>query len=390
MKTAQRMADIPFSGIRKVFEEITRREQNGEEIIHLEIGRPDFDTPAPIKNAAKQALDKGLVHYTPNTGLPELRRAIADKLATDNGLDYDPDSEVIVTIGANEAVFISMMGLLDPGDEVLVPSPCWTHYYQCAKLCGAVPVPVPLKKEHNYLPVVEDFKPFLTARTRMIVINTPHNPTGAVYDLACLEELARFVSDNDLCVLSDEIYEKLIYDGHRHLSFAGLPNMRERTVTINGLSKLYAMTGWRLGYAAAPRALAEAMIRVHQYTTVCAVTFAQYGGLEALSGSQEGVQEMVRAFDERRKMVCNRLQAMPGIELIKPSGAFYVLPSVRRLGMDSGECAEYLLNTAKIAVVPGEAFGEFAEGTIRISYANSYENLEKAMNQMQTALEARS
>ena len=389
MKTAQRMEDIPFSGIRKVFEEITRREQNGEAIIHLEIGRPDFDTPAAIKSAAKQALDQGRVHYTPNTGLPELRRAIADKLAADNGLDYDPDREVVVTIGANEAVFISMMALLNPGDEVLVPSPCWTHYYQCAKLCGAVPVPVPLKHENNYLPVVEDFEPSVTSRTRMIVINTPHNPTGAVYDQACLDALARFVRDKDLFVLSDEIYEKLIYDEHRHLSFAGLPDMHERTVTINGLSKLYAMTGWRLGYAAAPRALADAMIRVHQYTTVCAVTFAQYGGLEALSGSQEGVQAMVRAFDARRRLVCERLQEMPGIELVKPSGAFYVLPSVRKLGMDAGECAEYLLNTAKIAVVPGEAFGRFAEGTIRISYANSYENLEKAMNQMQTALEAR-
>ncbi len=390
MKTAKRMEDIPFSGIRKVFEEIGRREKNGEEIIHLEIGRPDFDTPAHIKSAAKQALDQGLVHYTSNTGLPELRRAIADKFASDNGLDYQPDSEIIVTIGANEAVFIAMMALLNPGDEVLIPSPCWTHYYQCAKLCGAVPVPVPLKKENRYLPRAADYEPYLSPKTRMIVINTPHNPTGAVYDRGILQDLADFAEAHDLFVLSDEIYEKLIYDGHRHISFAALPNMHERTVTINGMSKIYAMTGWRLGYAAAPKRLAEAMVRVHQYTTVCAVTFAQYGGYAALSESQDEVDRMVKAFDERRRLVCERLQGMPGIELIVPNGAFYVLPSVQKLGLDAQECAEYLLNTAKIAVVPGDAFGEFAQGTIRISYANSYENLEKAMNQMQIALEARS
>ncbi len=387
MKTAKRMEDIPFSGIRKVFEEIGRREKSGGEIIHLEIGRPDFDTPAHIKSAAKQALDQGLVHYTSNTGLPELRRAIADKFASDNGLEYQPDSEIIVTIGANEAVFIAMMALLNPGDEVLIPSPCWTHYYQCAKLCGATPVPVPLKKENRYLPMAADYEPYLSPKTRMIVINTPHNPTGAVYDRDILQDLADFAEAHDLFVLSDEIYEKLIYDGHRHISFAALPNMHERTVTINGMSKIYAMTGWRLGYAAAPRILAEAMIRVHQYTTVCAVTFAQYGGYAALSESQQEVDRMVKAFDDRRRLVCERLQGMPGIELIVPNGAFYVLPSVQKLGLDAQECADYLLDKAQIAVVPGDAFGEFAQGTIRISYANSYENLENAMDQMQTALE---
>ncbi|MCF8105674.1 MAG: aminotransferase class I/II-fold pyridoxal phosphate-dependent enzyme [Desulfohalobiaceae bacterium] len=276
MKTARRMEHIPFSGIRRVFEEIGRREKSGEKIIHLEIGRPDFDTPAHIKSAAKQALDN----------------------------------------------------------------------------------------------------------------NTPHNPTGAVYDQKSLESLALFAGNNDLFVLSDEIYEKLIFDGHRHISFATLPNMRERTITINGLSKLYAMTGWRLGYAAAPKMLAEAMVRVHQYTTVCAVTFAQSGGYAALSGSQEEAKNMVSAFEKRRRLVCERLEAMPGIELVKPSGAFYALPSVQGLGMSAKACADYLLDNAKIAVVPGDAFGEFAQGTIRISYANFYEQLEKAMDQMQTALEA--
>ena len=386
MNTAERINTIPFSGIRKVFENVVRREKNGEKIIHLEIGRPDFDTPQHIKEKAKWALDHGQVHYTSNYGLPELREAIAQKLLLDNGLDYSPSDEIIVTIGANEAVFISMMALLNPGDEVMVPSPCWTHYYQCAQLCGGVPVPVPLRQENRYLPQVRDFERCRTDRSRMIVINTPHNPTGAVFDKSNLEELADFARQYNLFVISDEIYEKLIYGGNRHTSIATLPGMRERTVTINGLSKVYAMTGWRLGYTAAPKVISDAMVRVHQYTTVCAVTFAQYGGVEALNGSQDDIENMVRAFDRRRVMVCERLNAMPGINLIDSCGAFYVFPDISDLGMNSEAFATYLLENAKIAVVPGNAFGEFAQGKIRLSYTNSYENLEKAMDQMEAAI----
>lgn len=386
MKVADRMETIPFSGIRKVFEEIVRREKEGDRIIHLEIGRPDFDTPSHIKEKAKWALDKGLVHYTSNYGLPVFREAISRKLKSDNGLDYNPDNEIIVTIGANEAVSIAMMALLNPGDEVLVPSPCWTHYYQCARLSGAVPVPVPIKKENNYLPVVEDIAQHLTPRSRMLVINSPNNPTGAVYDKVCLEQLADFVKKHDLLVLSDEIYEKLIYGGARHVSFAAISDMYQRTVTINGLSKIYAMTGWRLGYTAAPKELSDAMIRVHQYTSVCANTFAQYGGVEALNGPQDSVEKMVQEFDRRRIMVCARLKSIPGIHLVEPQGAFYVLPYIGELGISPEAFATYLLEKAKIAVVPGEAFGDFTEGTIRISYANSYENLEKAMDRMETAI----
>ena len=386
MRVSHRMETIPFSGIRKVFEEVVRREKKGDSIIHLEIGRPDFDTPPNIKEKAKWALDKGFVHYTSNYGLPELRDAISQKLKSDNGLDYHPDNEIIVTIGANEAVFIAMMALLNPGDEVLVPSPCWTHYYQCARLSGAVPIPVPLKKENNYLPVVEDFEQHLSSKTRMMVINSPNNPTGAVYGKDCLEQLADFVNQHDLIVLSDEIYEKLIYDTARHISFAAIANMYERTVTINGLSKIYAMTGWRLGYTAAPRQLSGVMVRVHQYTSVCATTFAQYGGVEALNGPQDSVERMVQEFNRRRMMVCERLKSMSGIHLVEPRGAFYVLPYIGELGISPEAFATYLLDKAKIAVVPGEAFGDFTAGTIRISYANSYENLVKAMDRMETAI----
>jgi len=386
MRVSHRMETIPFSGIRKVFEEVVRREKKGDSIIHLEIGRPDFDTPPNIKEKAKWALDKGFVHYTSNYGLPELRDAISQKLKSDNGLDYHPDNEIIVTIGANEAVFIAMMALLNPGDEVLVPSPCWTHYYQCARLSGAVPIPVPLKKENNYLPVVEDFEQHLSSKTRMMVINSPNNPTGAVYGKDCLEQLGDFVNQHDLIVLSDEIYEKLIYDTARHISFAAIANMYERTVTINGLSKIYAMTGWRLGYTAAPRQLSGVMVRVHQYTSVCATTFAQYGGVEALNGPQDSVERMVQEFNRRRMMVCERLKSMSGIHLVEPRGAFYVLPYIGELGISPEAFATYLLDKAKIAVVPGEAFGDFTAGTIRISYANSYENLVKAMDRMETAI----
>ncbi|MEE4166041.1 MAG: pyridoxal phosphate-dependent aminotransferase [Desulfocapsaceae bacterium] len=387
MAIAQRMEAIPFSGIRKVFEEIIRREKDGDRIIHLEIGRPDFDTPGHIKEKAKWALDEGLVHYTSNAGLSEFRMAIAEKLQVDNGLNYRAADEIIVTNGANEAVFIAMMALLNPGDEVLVPSPCWTHYYQCARLSGALPVAVPLRKENNYLPMVADLEQHVSPRCRMLVINTPHNPTGAVYERACLEELADFAQRHDLLVLSDEIYEKLIYGDAEHLSFASIAGMFERTVTVNGLSKIYAMTGWRLGYTAASRVITEAMLRVHQYTSVCATTFAQYGGVAALNGPQECVEKMVGEFGRRRVMVCERLKSMKGVRLVVPHGAFYTLPDISELGIDPQEFALYLLDEAKIAVVPGAAFGDHAEATIRISYANSYENLEEAMDRMELAIE---
>ncbi len=388
MRISKRMKAIKFSGIRKVFEEIARREQAGDKIIHLEIGRPDFDTPFHIKEKAKWALDKGFVHYTSNYGLPQLRTAISDKLSTDNGLTYNSDKEIIVTVGANEAVFLTMMALVDPGDEVLIPSPCWTHYYECTRLCGGIPVPVPLYRKNNYRPVIEDLEQRVTAKSKLLVVNTPHNPTGAVYDRACLKELAAFAEKHDLYVLSDEIYEKLIYGTARHHSFASLPKMRERTIIVNGHSKIYAMTGWRLGYTAAPEPLSDVMIRVHQYTSVCATTFAQYGGVEALNGPQESVVQMVQEFDRRRLLVYSRLQSMPGVEVIKPEGAFYIFPYIEKLGMTPELFCEYLLDKAKIAVVPGDAFGDFANGTIRISYANSYENLTLAMDRMESAINA--
>lgn len=386
MKVADRMRLIPFSGIRKVFEEVNRRESKGEKIIHLEIGRPDFDTPDHIKQAAKRALDEGKVHYASNYGIPELREAIAQKLKQDNDLSYDPETEIIVTVGANEAVFITMMALLNPGDEILIPDPCWLHYFYCAQMAGALPISVPLREKNGFNPNIDDFRSRIKPKTRMIIINTPNNPTGTVYSLEVLEELAQLAREKDLFVLSDEIYEKMVYEGDRHLSIGSFPGMKERTITVNGFSKAYSMTGWRLGYVAANKDLVSALIRIHQYTTVCATTFAQWGGIEALRGPQTETERMVKEFDRRRNLVFDLLGEMPGIHVIKPKGAFYIFPNIKELGKTPEELTQYLLEEAQIAVVPGTTMGEFGNDFIRISYANSYENIEIAMERMKKVI----
>jgi aspartate/methionine/tyrosine aminotransferase len=386
MQTADRMNSIPFSEIRIIFEEVARREKAGEKIIHLNIGRPDFDTPAHIKEAAKKALDEGKVHYASNWGIPELREAISQKLAQDNNLSYDPANEIIVTVGANEAILIAMMGLLNPGDEILIPDPCWLHYFYCAQLAEAVPVSVPMKEKNGFIPRIEDFKSRLTDKTKMIVITTPNNPTGSVFSEEDLQEVAQLAKEHDLFVLSDEIYEKMVYDGRRHISIGSLPGMRERTITVNGFSKAYSMTGWRLGWVAVDKALASALIRIHQYTTVCTTTFAQWGAAAALTGPQTDLEMMVTEFDRRRNLVYNALESMPGISTGKPEGAFYIFPNIKGLGKTADEITHYLLDEAKVAVVPGPVFGDYAKDYIRLSYANSYENLEIAMDNMSNAL----
>ncbi|MEW6673283.1 MAG: pyridoxal phosphate-dependent aminotransferase [Thermodesulfobacteriota bacterium] len=386
MKVAARMDQIPFSGIRTIFEEVIRREKAGEKLIHLNIGRPDFDTPAHIKEAAKKALDEGKVHYSSNYGIPELRNALAEKFKKENNLSYDPNKEIIVTVGGNEAVLITMMGLLDPGDEVLIPDPCWLNYFYCVRMAGANPISVPALQEHDFVPQLEDFRSRITSKTRMIVINTPNNPTGAVYDAKILEQLAQLAKEHDLYVLSDEIYEKMVYDGSRHISIGSLPDMKKRTITVNGFSKNYSMTGWRLGSVAADGEVISALVRIHQYATICATSFAQYGAAAALTGPQDEITSMIAEFDRRRTLVYNALKDMPGIDVVKPLGAFYIFPSIRETGKTPDEMTLYLIEKAKIAVVPGSVFGDYGNESIRISYANSYENLEKAMENMHAAL----
>ena len=386
MKVADRMETIPFSGIRKVFEEVIRREKAGEKIIHLNIGRPDFDTPKNIKEAAKKALDEGKVHYASNYGIPELRDAIAHKTDQENNIGYDPAGEIVVTVGANEGILLAMMGLLNPGDEVLIPDPVWLHYFYCAQMAGAVPISVRTREEYEFVPSIDDFKAMLTPKTKMIVLTSPNNPTGAVASAEALDALAELAKEKDLFVISDEIYESMVYDGNRHISIASLPGMKERTIIVNGFSKKYSMTGWRLGWICSDKALISAMIRIHQYTTVCVTTFAQYGAAEALTGPQDEINRMIAEFDRRRGLVYDLLKEMPGIRVLRPKGAFYIFPNITGTGKTSEEITGYLLDEAKIAVVPGNVFGNYGEGYIRISYANSYENLEMAMSNMKAAL----
>jgi aspartate/methionine/tyrosine aminotransferase len=387
MKVAERMAAIPFSGIRQVFEEVMRREKAGERIINLNIGRPDFDTPRHIKEAAKQALDEGKVHYASNYGISELREALAHEMVREHHLSYDPGTEIVITVGANEGILLAMMGLLNPGDEVLIPDPVWLHYFYCAQMAGAVPVSVPLREERAFVPHVDDFRALITPRTRMLLVNSPHNPTGAVASAEALAALAQLAQEHDLFVLSDEIYAAMVYDARRHVSIGSFPDMKARTVIVNGFSKKYSMTGWRLGWVAAPEALMSAMIRIHQYTTVCATTFAQWGAYAAVTGPQDEVNRMIAEFDRRRIFVYNALRAMSGIRVMKPQGAFYIFPNITGTGKSAEELTQYLLDEAKIALVPGTVFGNYGAGYLRISYANSYDNLATAMHAMRRALE---
>jgi aspartate/methionine/tyrosine aminotransferase len=380
MQIAERMKSIPFTPIRKIFEEAARREAAGETIIHLELGRPDFDTPAHIKAAAIKALEEGKVHYSSNYGIPELRAAIADKFKRDNNLDYDPAAEVIVTIGATEAIFMTMMALLNPGDEALIPMPAFPAYTRCVYMAGAVPVPVPAKEANDFTPSVQDLRSQITSRTRLLVLNTPNNPTGAVYSAPVLEQMAALAVEKDLIVLSDEIYEKNIYDGHRHYSIAAYPGMKARTITVNGFSKAYSMTGWRLGYLASSPEMIAALIRIKQNATVCAATFSQWGAVAALNGPQDSVADMGAEFDRRRRMVLDRLATMPAISFSRPQGAFYILINTIQVGKPPQQIAAELLEKAKIAVVP------WGDEHIRISYANSYQNLSKAMDALEQVL----
>jgi aminotransferase len=383
---AKRMSQIPFSGIRKIFQAAVALESEGKKIIHLEIGRPDFDTPQHIKEAAKQALDEGYVHYTSNYGVLELREAIAEKLHRENGIQVDPATEVIVTVGANEAILLAMLALLDPGDEVLIPDPIWLHYFYCTQLAEAKPIHIPLREENKFQIDPSDLQRAITPKTKMIVINSPHNPTGAMLGEESLQAIARIAIEHDLLVISDEIYEKITYDEARHCSIASLPDMADRTLTVNGFSKAYSMTGWRLGYVAAPRKLIDSLIRVHQYSATCATSFAQKGAVAAYRASQACVQEMVNEFDRRRRFLVEALEQIQGVSCICPQGAFYVFPSVKALGISDEKLADYLLREANVALVPGSAFGEYGRGYLRLSYANSYSNIQEAVDKIEQAL----
>ena len=387
MKQSVKMDTIPFSGIRKVFEAAGQLEKQGKEIINLGIGRPNFDTPEFIKDAAKKAIDDGFTYYTSNYGIEPLREAIAQKFNRDNGLDMNM-SDIIVAVGANQAVSIAMTAMLDPGDEVLVPNPSWLHYFYCAELCGAVAVSYPLLEENEFNVQIEEIEKLITPKTKMIIVNSPNNPTGSVLTRESLEKIAKIAEEHDLIVLSDEIYEKLLYDESKHTSIASLPGMSNRTIIINGVSKAYAMTGWRIGFVASKNPeFISAMIRVLQYTVTCASSVSQYAALAALEGPQECTEEMRVQFDRRRKLVYESINKIPGLSCICPKGAFYCFVNIKGLGITDEEASEYFLNEAGVAMIPGSAFGVYGTGYLRIAFSNSYENIEKAMGKIKEATE---
>lgn len=361
-------------------------EKEGREIVHLEIGEPDFDTPNNIKEAAIKALKAGYTHYVSASGIPELRMAVAEYLSESRGIDVAPE-EVVVTPGAKPIIFFSILACVDPGDEVMYPNPGFPIYESMINFVGAKPVPMPLKEENDFRTDNQDTVDKITRKTKMIILNSPENPTGGVLNKENLEAIAdRVKNREDLFVLSDEVYCKILYEG-KHESIASIPGMKEQTILMDGFSKTYAMTGWRLGYAAMRKDLAQKITQLMVNSNSCTCAFSQMAGVEALRGPQDESKKMVDEFKRRREVIVSGLNKIKGITCKKPRGAFYVFPNVKSLGMDYRRLSDFLLNKAGVAVLSGTAFGSYGEGYLRLSFANSVENIEKAMKRISEALE---
>ena len=374
------MADIPFSNIRRVFERAARLAAGGTKVINFGIGRPDFDTPAHIKDAAKRALDEGMVHYTPNTGVPSLRQAVADTIQKYKHVSYDPGSEIMVTAGGQEAIYLSLRAFLNPGDEILVPDPGYTQFVTAIRLAGGKGLPMPLSAGDNFMPDLEKARDIISPRTRGIIVNSPHNPTGAVLDPDQVSEIGRFAESHDLVVFSDEAYDRIVFPGADFSSPAALPDMKDRVVIWGSLSKTYAMTGWRIGYLAAPRELIGAAVKMQQNVLLSTCSFAQAGAEAALRGPQACVDEMVAEFNRRREIILDGIDSAPGLECPAiPRGAFYVFVRHNVAGIDSAQLADHILDNAGVAVIPGTPFGQRGEGFLRISYATSQAECREGM-----------
>lgn len=384
-QVADRMKAMPFSGIRVMMEKANKMQSEGIDVIHMEIGRPDFDTPQVIKDAAYKSLSAGHVFYTSNYGTPALRKAIAEKLSKENNIPCDP-SEVLVTVGVGEATYCACGCFLSEGDEVLIPNPVWLNYIHVPEFFGAKAVSYDLKEENDYQIDLNEIAGKITDRTKMIVLVTPNNPTGSVLHEGTLKGIADLAVKHNLIVLSDEIYEKLVYDGEKHISIASLPGMKERTVTLNGFSKCYSMTGWRLGYMAAPKEIIDAAVRLHQHINTCAASFVQDAGITALKEAEPDVQKMVAEYQRRRDYVVNSINGSPFLSCKVPKGAFYIFVNIKKTGEKAAAFSEYLLEHAHVATVPGTAFGSAGEGYVRLSYANSYENLVEACKRIHAAV----
>ena len=380
-RISHKVATVPPSGIRKFFDIAATM----DDVISLGIGEPDFVTPDVVLQAGVASLQRGETRYTSNSGTIELRQAIAAKMVQLYDVPYNPEDEILVTVGVSEALYLAMNAILDPGDQVIVPQPCFVSYTAEVILAGGEPVVIATKFENDFQVTAAEIEAVITPRTKVLLIGYPNNPTGAVMPKERLEEIAALAQQHDLIVLSDEIYDRLVYGGHRHVCFASLPGMRDRTVHLSGFSKDYAMTGWRIGYACGPADLIAAMRKIHQYTIMSAPTTGQAAALVALTDprAEEAVEAMRRSYDQRRRLIVDGLNDI-GLACFEPQGAFYAFPNVEISGMDEDSFAWTLLEEEKVAVVPGTAFGEAGKGFVRCSYATSLEKIEQALERMQS------
>ncbi len=375
---SKRVKEIPFSGIREFFELV----QKSKDVVSLGVGEPDFSTPEPLKDAGIRAIEDDYTSYTSNYGILELRERIARKLKLKNGIERDPEREILITTGVSEALDLAIRAIVSPGDDVLIPEPAYVSYKPDVWFAHGNPVPVPTIEENKFRVQSEDIKERITKKTRAIIISSPNNPTGSVLRKKDLEEIADLVIDKNLIVISDEIYEELIYDGERHYSIGSLNGMEDLTITLNGFSKAYAFTGWRLGYATGNSEIIEAMMKIHQYTMLCAPSIAQYAALDAFD-LREDVSDMVRSYELRRKLLVRGLNSLPNISCIMPKGAFYAFPNIRESGMNSEEFARALFKEVGVAVIPGNTFGASGEGYVRCSYSVSRETISEALGRME-------
>ena len=379
---SQKALAIKPSGIRRFFD--IAAEMDG--VISLGVGEPDFKTPWSIRHAGADSLEKGRTWYTANAGLMPLREEICNYLLRRFDLSYDPKDEVLVTVGGSEAIDICIRALVDPGDEILLPEPCFVAYSPIGALADAKVIPIPTRAEDGFRLTAQQLKEHITPRTKLLVFPFPNNPTGAVMRREHLEEIAQVLRDTDIMVLSDEIYAEMTFGQGRHVSIAEIDGMRERTVVVNGFSKAYAMTGWRLGYAAGPAPIIEQMTKIHQFAIMCAPTTSQYAAVEALRSCDNEIESMAIQYDMRRRLVVDSLNEM-GLSCFSPEGAFYVFPSIRSTGLSSAEFCEKLLRSQKVAVIPGDAFGESGEGFVRISYCYSVDHLLEALKRIRAFLQ---
>lgn len=375
-KLSQKVLNLKSSGIRAFFDMANEI----PDVISLGVGEPDFDTPWHIREAGMQALQSGKTFYTSNAGLQELRAAISSYTKRKTGLTYNPENQIIVTVGGSEAIDLALRALLNAGDEVIYLEPGFVSYYPCIKLADGVPVPIRLTEENRFRLKPEQLEAAVTPKSKVLILSYPNNPTGAVMEKEDLEALLPVIQKHDLIVISDEIYGELTY-GVKHCSIAGLPGMEQRTIIINGFSKSFAMTGWRLGYALGNHEIIEQMVKIHQFAVMCAPTISQYAAIEAMEQGDGDIEAMRESYDQRRKFLYHELQRL-GLPCFEPQGALYMFPNIREFGLSSGEFALKLLKEEKVAVVPGDSFGECGEGFVRISYAASLQNLKEAVNRI--------